>query len=185
LGCQQRGLECTSRHGFVSRRSAALAGLVWWLGSCTLQAEVSVADDVRVEMARRGGKMALMLGDVVLAEVEPGIPAQQLARYIEMQLRAGFAADAIRAMLRGESQATTGAEAPKATPKRKKAAPKASGSEADASDLASVLTGTVAAVKKRLASGTHDAQIAALLELETAGKGRKGVLSALRARART
>lgn len=141
-----------------------------------------MADDQRVEMVREGSRMGLWLGDVKLAVVDPGLPAQQLARYIEMQLRAGYAPEAIGAMLRGESKATTGAKAPV----RKKAPPGKASPEkapkAPAADLADVLDGTVGAVKKKLATGDYDDQLEALAELESSGKGRKGVLKALAAR---
>ncbi len=138
-----------------------------------------MADDQRVEMVREGSRMGLWLGDVQLAVVDPGLPAQQLARYIEMQLRAGYAPEAIQAMLRGESKATTGSKAPVRKRAPKKEAP---AEKAPAADLSAVLDGTVGAVKKKLATGDYDGHLEALAELESAGKGRKGVLKALAAR---
>lgn len=137
-----------------------------------------MADDARVELVREGSRMGLWLGDVCLAVVEAGIPAQQLARYVEMQLRAGFAPEAIQKMLRGESQAVTGSRAPA----RKQAPVGDQAAKPAGSNLAAVLDGTVGDVKKRLATGAHDATLDALVGLETSGKGRKGVLKALAAR---
>jgi len=140
-----------------------------------------VADDPSVELRREGSRMGLWLGDVCLARVEAGIPAQQLARYVEMQLRAGFAPEAIQKMLRGESQVTTGSNAPARKSKPAPAKPKTPKAPAN-DELGSVLEGKVGDVKKALGSGDHDASIDALIALEEAGKARKGVLKALAAR---
>jgi hypothetical protein len=139
--------------------------------------------DQRVELVREGTKMGLWLGELCLAKVEAGPAAQQLARYVEMQLRAGFSAESIQKMLRGESQQTTGSAAPARKTAPKQAAPdRKTPPKQAAPDLAKVLDGTVSAVKKKLATGAHDAHLAELVALETAGKGRKGVLEALAAR---
>lgn len=85
-------------------------------------------------------------------------------------------------MLRGESKVTTGAKAPVRKKAPTKKAPAEKAEKAPTADLADVLDGTVGAVKKKLATGDYDAQLETLTELESSGKGRKGVLKALAAR---
>ena len=53
--------------------------------------------------------------------------------------------------------------------------------EAGEADL-SILEGSISALKAALATGEHDAHLAALLEAEKAGKSRKGALAAIEAR---
>lgn len=78
--------------------------------------------------------------------------------------------------------------APKKKAAAKKKAPakakaKAKKSDAPAGDLdLSVLSGTVAAVKKALGSGDFDGSLKDLLAAEEAGKARKGVLTAIQSR---
>jgi FKBP-type peptidyl-prolyl cis-trans isomerase (trigger factor) len=80
------------------------------------------------------------------------------------------------------------AAAPKAAAKKaaapKKAAAKkaAPAAEAPAVDHEALLAGAVGAIKSALATGAHDAHLAALHAAELAGKARKGALAAIEAR---
>ena len=144
----------------------------------------------RVELVRDGTKMGLWLGEVCLATVDAGPAAQQLARYVEMQLRAGFSPAAIQKMLRGESKQTTGSAAPprRAAAPRPKDAPAQGPSEAKPAEddaLLQVVSGTVSDVKAALASGDYDDRLSELAALEKKGKNRKGVIAALLARERS
>jgi len=65
---------------------------------------------------------------------------------------------------------------------KKKEAPVAAAATGDAD--VSILTGSVAAVKKALGTGDHDGHLDALVAAEEAGKARKGVLDALAKRAK-
>lgn len=95
-------------------------------------------------------------------EEDPTAPMPETRR---SRLREGEAEAPVRPRRAAPSQ-KAGAKAPVALP---------------GADL-SILGGTIGAFKKALATGEHDAHLDALETAERAGKGRKGVLSAIAAR---
>jgi trigger factor len=84
-----------------------------------------------------------------------------------------------RANLVAPSEAAAAAPTTEAAPAAKgKSAPAAASSD----DLSAAVEGWVDALKERLASGSYDDRLDALVEAETAGRNRKGALSAIEAR---
>ena len=116
-----------------------------------------------VELQRRNGRMDVVLDGEVLATVDAGAPAQQLAQWVRYQLGAGRDAAAIRRLMRG-----TPVEATAAVP--------------EASADLSILRGSIKALSASLATGKHDRHLDALEAAERSGKDRKGAIDALDAR---
>ncbi|MEZ4316296.1 MAG: hypothetical protein R3F61_02280 [Myxococcota bacterium] len=100
------------------------------------------------------------MGDTVVAEGLSSGEAPPVARWVQSRLDAGSSPKAIRAQFYGTSESDP-TEAP--------------------ADL-SVLDGAVKDVKAALDEGGLDAHLDALEAAEHAGKGRKGVLSAIASR---
>lgn len=116
-----------------------------------------------VELQRRNGRMDVVLDGEVLATVDAGAPAQQLAQWVRYQLGSGRDATAIRRLMRG-----TPIEASPAVP--------------DVSADLSILRGSIKALSAALATGQHDRHLDALEAAERSGKDRKGAVEAIDAR---
>lgn len=104
----------------------------------------------------------VLVDEEVAHSVETEQQAEQLAAWLKFQLGQGVELEMVLGMLRGEPAGEPASNAP----------------ELDTS----VLEGTIRALKKALASGKHDGELAGLLEFEEGERARRGAIAALKAR---